>query len=120
MILGYTLSYFSYQDLGSTFLAMHPLLTYIDVHLLGSLLNISLNEAWERGPCQTREGSSELIRDGLGDLVFRGRLQHIPICDAEDEGMGNRMVRWRNVEFGHYFSDAQALRSRAPPFCTHT
>ena len=120
MILGYTLSYFSYQDLGSTFLAMHPLLTYIDVHLLGSLLNISVNEAWERGPCQTREGSLELIRDGLGDLVFRGRLQHIPVCDAEDEGMGNRMVRWCNVEFGHYFSDAQALRSRAPPFCTHT
>ena len=120
LILGCTLSYFNYQDLGLAFLATHPLLTYIDVHLLGSLLNISVNEAWERGPCQTREGSLELIRDGLGDLVFHGRLQHIPISDVEDEEMGNRMVRWRNVEFGHYFSDAQALRDRAPPFCTHT
>ena len=47
LILGCTPSYTNYQDPGSAFLATHPLLTYIDVCLPGSILNISMNEAWE-------------------------------------------------------------------------
>ena len=57
LILGLIPLYTSYQDLGSAFLATHPLMTYIDVCLSRFFPNIFMNKARKKGPHQVREGS---------------------------------------------------------------
>lgn len=105
LILGCTPSYTNYQAPGLAFLVSNLLLTYIDVRIPGFLPNISVNKARRKGPRRVREGSREPIRDGSGDFVFHERLQHIPMNDPKEEEEDTDMVRWRNIEIGHYFPD---------------
>ena len=72
LILGYTPLYTSYQTPRPAFLVSNPLLTYIDVCIPGFLPNISMSEAWRRGPHRAKEGSRELVRDSSSDSVFHG------------------------------------------------
>ena len=78
LILGCVPSYTSYQDLRPALTVESPLLSYIDVRLPRFLLKgFTMGEAREKGPCRTRESSLDSIKDGLGDTIFQGRVEHI-------------------------------------------
>ena len=116
LILGCTPLYTSYQTSRLALLASNPLLTYKDVQIPGFLPNILANEARKKGSHQARDSSKELVMDGSGDIVFHGRLQHIPMNDLKEEEEDEDeeeedMVRWCNIKIRHYFLEGNLWRA---------
>lgn len=92
LILGCFPSYTSYQDPKPALTVGSPLLSYINVCLPRFLPRaFTVGEARERGLRYVREGFLVPTRDGLADLVFQGRAEHIPVedptCAKDDDEM---------------------------------
>ena len=80
MILGCVPSYTSYQDSLRALTVGNPLLSYLDVRLLGFLPpGLTFGEARHLGPRLVRHNSLKPIQDDSGDNVFQGRAVHIPV-----------------------------------------
>lgn len=91
-----------------------PLLSYIDVRLSGFLpRGLTIGEARARGPRFIREGFLFLVRDGLADSVFQGKAKHILVEDLTTAKSDDVMVEHRNMNVGHFFSNAQPARGQA-------
>ena len=74
LILDCVHSYTSYQNLLSALTVGSPLLSYLDVWLLGFLpKGLTFKEARDLGHQLVRHDSLEPIQDSLGDTVFQGR-----------------------------------------------
>lgn len=87
-ILGCTPFYTSYKYSSGDLLVGSPLLLYLDVRLLGFLPpGLTSGEARQIGPQLYRHDSFEPIQDGLGDIVFQGRLEHIPVEATPQENL---------------------------------
>ena len=109
-------SYTSYQDSRLALNIGSPLLSYIDVHLPRFLLKgLIMGEAREKGPCRRIESSLDLVKDGLGDAVFQGRAEHIPIEKPTILALDAIMVQQHNMNIRRYFSDAQPVGGQATP-----
>ena len=115
-ILGCTPSYTSYEDSSGTLSFGSPLLSYVDVRLLSFLLpRLTSGEARELSPRLVRHDSLEPIQDGLWNIVFQGRLEHIPVDappwknleeedpTAEENILAAEMVKKRSMTLDHWF-----------------
>ena len=79
-ILGYTPSYTSYEDSLGAFSFGSPLLSYLNIWLLGfQPPGLTSGEARELGPRLVRHDSLEPIQDGSGNIIFQGQLEHIAV-----------------------------------------
>nr|POE97719.1 hypothetical protein CFP56_71782 [Quercus suber] len=92
LILNCVPSYTSYQDPRPALIVGSPLLSYINVRLPRFLSRgLTVGEARERGSRYVREGFLVPTREGLADLVFQGRAEHIPVedstCAKDDDEM---------------------------------
>lgn len=100
LILGYVPSYTSYQDSSSILTVGSPLLSYLDVRLLGFLLqSLNSEEAKHLSPQIARHDSLEPIQDGSRDTIFQGRAVHIPLEASvlEDPAKGNPVCENTNI-----------------------
>ena len=89
MIFGYVHSYTSYQNFSSALTVGSSLLSYLDIQLPGFLpKGLTSEEARDLGPWLVRHDSLEPIQDSLGDTIFQGRIEHIPM-DASPLGDPN-------------------------------
>ena len=80
LIIGCVPSYTSYQDSSEALTVESPLLSYLNVWLLGFLPQGPTNgEARHQWPIIVRESSLELVWDSSGDTVFHSRAMHIPV-----------------------------------------
>ena len=103
-----------------------PLLSFLNIQLPGFLPpGLTSGEAKELGPRLVRHDSLEPIQDGLGNTVFQGRLEHIPM-DAppwenhEEEGLTTKenilaaeMVKKQLMTSEHWFPDAPTSGGQA-------
>ena len=97
LILGCVPSYTSYQDSSGTLTIGSPLLSYFDIQLLEFLLHrLTCDEVKHQGPRRVRQGSLEPVHNGSADIVFQGRVVHIPVETPIIEDH-NSMQK----EFGH-------------------
>ena len=80
LILGCVPSYTSYQDSSNTLMIGNPLLSYLDVWLLGFLPpGLNSEEARHLSPRLIRHDSLEPIPDDSKDNIFQGQVVHIPV-----------------------------------------
>ena len=80
LILGCVPSYTSYQDSLGALIVGNPLLSYLDIQLLGFLSNgLSNGKVRNHGLTRVRQGSFEPVRDDSTNTVFQGRALHIPV-----------------------------------------
>ena len=106
-ILSCVPSYTSYQDPRSTLTVGSPLMSYIDIRLPRFLpRGLTVGEAQERGPRFIRKDSLVPARDGLVDLVFHGKFEHIPIEDPIIPELAKDMVQRGNMSLERWFPGA--------------
>lgn len=55
------------------------------------------------------------ISDGSGDIVFQGRVEHIPIEEPTVSAPEAAMVERHNMSIEHYFPEAQITRVQRHP-----
>ena len=107
LILSCVPSYTSYQDPRSTLTVGSPLMSHIDIRLPRFLpRGLTVGEAQERGPRFIREDSLMPTRDGLVDLVFHGKFEHIPIKDPIIPELAKDMVQRCNMSLERWFPGA--------------
>ena len=124
LILSCVPSYTSYQDSLGTLTVGSPLLSYLDVQLLGFLQHeLTSGETRHQGSRRVRQGSREPIRDGSTDMIFHDRAVHIPVEASAIETLvptnsTARMVQQRTMALDYWFLGAQPVRIQAAPQST--
>ena len=80
LILGCTLVYSTWQLFRQALLVDSLLLSYINVRLPNFLPpDLTVGEAWDLGPWQTRAESLVPMRDVSANTIFQGRAIHRPV-----------------------------------------
>ena len=114
-------SYTGYQDSLGALIVGSPLLSYLDVWLPEFLPHgLTSGEARHQGPRIVRESSLEPVRDDSGDIVFHGRVVHIPvealIADAlVPTNTTAGMVQQCNLALERWFPKAQLVGGHVAP-----
>ena len=124
LILSCVSSYTSYQDSLGALTVGSPLLSYLGVWLPEFLPHrLTSGEARHQGPRIVRESLLESVCDDSGDMVFHGRVVHIPVEALTVDALvptnpTTWMVQWCNMALERWFLGAQLVGGHVAPQLT--